>query len=109
VDAVMYLLTTWVGRGRDLTLVRRVRSAVDAGEAQALIADALPASVAQNLGSAEIDHLWARIKALPAPAAQPHLGRDDLLAALAVFLLVVASTFPVLISEKPQQCHGVSR
>jgi len=97
VDAVMYLLTTWAGRGRSLTLVRRVRAATAAAEARAIIGDALPAPVARNLEPAEIDHLWARMKALPTPAAHPHLGRDDLLAAVAVFFLVVASTFPVVI------------
>ena len=46
---------------------------------------------------AEVESVRQRIAALPSPPERPKLKSEDLLAALAVFLLVVASTFPVAI------------
>jgi len=43
VDAVMYLVATMTGRARNLTLLNRVRGAVDPKEAHSSIAEALPA------------------------------------------------------------------
>jgi hypothetical protein len=94
VDAVMYLVRTVTDRGRSLTLVRSVRAAPDAATGRKLIAHAL-SRAAGLVAEPELEAIRGRIVALPSVPERPHLKRDDLLAALAVFLLVVASTFPV--------------
>jgi len=95
VDAVMYLVRTIADRGRSLTLVRSVRAAADAATGRRLIGASLSRTAAGLVSESEIEAIRGRIVALPAVPERPSLTRDDLLAALAVFLLVVASTFPV--------------
>lgn len=96
VDAVMYLVRTIVGRGRLLTLVRAVRDAGDAaGRRQ--IEEALPQVASRLLSAGEIEAMRARIVAMPALPERPKLHRDDLLGALGIFVIVVASTFPVVL------------
>ena len=98
VDAVMYLVRTVTDRGRLLTLVRSVRAAPDAETGRRLIERvAVARSWRACVSPAEIEAIRGRIVALPAVPARPTLQRDDLLAALAIFLIVVASTFPVVL------------
>ena len=94
VDAVMYLVRTITERGRSLTLVRAVR-VKDAEAGRKLIENSLAPDVAKLVSTAEIEAIRGRLVALPAVPERPKLRRDDLLAALGIFLIVVASTFPV--------------
>jgi VIT1/CCC1 family predicted Fe2+/Mn2+ transporter len=95
VDGFMYLVRTLTERGRSLTLVRAVRAARDAKAGCKLIEGALSPAMAKVVSAVEIEAIRGRLVALPAGPERPRLLRDDLLAALAVFLIVVASTFPV--------------
>jgi hypothetical protein len=97
VDAVMYLVRTVTDRGRSLTLVRSVRAAPNAEAGRALIEGALSRAMAGLVSSAEIEAIRGRIVALPSVPERPVLKRDDLLASLGIFLIVVASTFPVVL------------
>jgi hypothetical protein len=97
VDAVMYLVRTVTDRGRSLTLVRSVRAAPDVEAGRRIIERALSRDVAGLVSSAEVDAIRGRIAALTSLPARPKLNRDDFLAALAIFLIVVASTFPVVL------------
>jgi VIT1/CCC1 family predicted Fe2+/Mn2+ transporter len=97
VDAVMYLIRTVVDRGRSLTLVRSVRSAADVQAGRALVEGALSRDAAGLVSATEIEAIRGRIVALPAVPPRPRLTGSDLLAALAIFLLVVAATFPVVL------------
>jgi len=97
VDAVMYLVRTVTDRGRLLTLVRSVRAAPDAESGRRLIERSLPRVAAGLLSATEIEAARGRIVALTSLPARPRLNRDDVLAALAIFLIVVASTFPVVL------------
>ncbi len=94
VDAVMYLVRTIADRGRLLTLTRSVRGA-DPVVGRKLLRGALSTPLAQLITTTEIDAMHARILALTDLPTRPRLKRDDWLAALGVFLIVVASTFPV--------------
>jgi len=96
VDAVMYLVRTVADRGRLITLMRSVRSA-DAKSGRALIRDSLSKVAAGLVSETEIEAVRERVIALTEVPERPRLMADDLLAALAVFLLVVASTFPVVL------------
>jgi hypothetical protein len=97
VDAVMYLVRTVTDRGRLITLIRSVRSAPDAGTGRRIIEGSLSKAVASLLSAAEIEAMRGRVLALPTVPERPKLEVDDLTSALAVFLLVVASTFPVVL------------
>jgi VIT1/CCC1 family predicted Fe2+/Mn2+ transporter len=97
VDGVMYVLRNLVERGRQLQLVRAVRAAARPEQAHRLIGrEAGPLAAA--FGPAELERLRQWIVALPPQAvAEVALARRDLLGALAVFLLVFLSTFPVVL------------
>jgi hypothetical protein len=97
VDAVMYLVRTVTDRGRLLTLIRSVRDAPDAETGRRRIHGALSQVAAGLVSTAEIETMRGRITALTSLPARPKLERDDLVAALAIFLIVVASTFPVVL------------
>lgn len=94
VDAFMYLVRTVVDRGWLLTLTRSIREA-DAETGRRILQGALPAPVAKLMTMTEIEAMRGRILALADVPARPRLQRDDILAAFGVFLIVVASTFPV--------------
>jgi hypothetical protein len=96
-DAVMWILTTLVVRGRGLVALRAIRAEGEARRGHALIARALPPTLADLLGPAELEAMRQRVLAAPEPPRRPSLGRDDLFAALGVCVLVFASTFPVVI------------
>jgi len=97
VDAVMYLVRTITERGRKLTLAQAVRSAPDAQAGRRLVASSLSDVAAGLVSETEIEAVRARIVALPSLPDRPTLGRDDALAAVAIFLIVVLATFPVVI------------
>jgi VIT1/CCC1 family predicted Fe2+/Mn2+ transporter len=95
VDAVMYLVRTITERGRSLTLVRSVQAAPDAEAGRKLVEAALSPGMAKLVSTTEVEAIRGRVVALTDLPARPRLQRDDFLAALGVFLIVVASTFPV--------------
>jgi hypothetical protein len=97
VDAVMYLVRTVTDRGRLLTVVRSVVSAPDAQRGRELIEQSLSRAAGALLAPAEVEAIRGRIVALPNVPARPALGWNDVLAAVAIFLLVVISTFPVVL------------
>jgi hypothetical protein len=97
VDAVMYLVRTITDRGRSLTLVRSVRAAPDEETGRRIIARSQSLATAGLIAEPEIEAIRGRIVALSSVPERPSLTWNDLLAALAVFLIVVASTFPVVL------------
>jgi hypothetical protein len=97
VDAVMYLVRTVADRGRWITLVRSVRSAADAQTGRELVADSMSSVGARFVMAAELEAIRGRIVALPSIPERPTLLWRDVLAAAAIFLLVVAATFPVVL------------
>jgi hypothetical protein len=97
VDAVMYLLTSLVNRGRGLLLLQAVRKAERPEKAHGIIASALPPTVASLMQPSDFESMRQGLVALPAPALRPRLNGQDLRGAMEVFLLVFLSTFPVVI------------
>jgi len=94
---VMYLVRTVVARGRSLSLMHAVRAAGDAQAGRAVIESELEPVAAGLVSTTEIEAIRGRIVALPEPAARARLTGSDLLAALAIFIVVVVSTFPVVL------------
>jgi hypothetical protein len=97
VDAVMYLVATMTERGRNQTLLGVVRGAADPGTAHDAIAEALPGRMGEALGAEGLESVRKRLLAFPEVPARVRLGKDDYAGAFGVFLLVVLSTFPVVV------------
>jgi len=97
VDAVMYLVRTITDRGRLITLVRSVKAAPDAETGRTIIENSLSKVMAGLVSPVEVEAMRGRIVALPSVPAKPTMGWNDLIAAVAIFLIVVASTFPVVL------------
>lgn len=95
-DAAMYLLRVLIERSRNRTLLASLRSGADAATGQTLIADALPPRIASAAGTDGLEMLRQRLLDAPAASIQ-RLGLDDFKGALGVFLLVVLSTFPLVL------------
>jgi hypothetical protein len=113
VDAVMYVLNEVLGRGRALLVDRAFRESSDPAQLRALLAEVLPEPVAEGLSAAGLDSVRRTVAAHPGLRAPARLQVQDLLGALAVFLLVVAATFPVavpfLVTSDVQLAKMVSR
>ncbi|HKQ24874.1 MAG TPA: hypothetical protein VJT81_10575 [Burkholderiales bacterium] len=97
VDGVMYLVQTLTERTRNFTLMRRVRSAAHPQEAHAIIAEAMPGRLGTVISAQGLEEVRQRLAALPEPPARGRLGWDDYVGAVGVFLLVVLTTFPVVV------------
>jgi len=108
VDAVMYLVRTVTDRGRRITLVRSVRAAPNAEGGRQILASTLSKVGASLVAEAELEAIRGRIVALPSVPTRPTLLWDDVLASVAIFLLVVAATFPVVLPFALLQDVGVA-
>jgi len=97
VDAVMYLVRTITDRGRSLALALAVRAAPDAATGRSYVERALSKVASTIATPTEVEAIRARIVAMPQPPARPMLHREDAIGAVAIFLIVVAATFPVVL------------
>jgi hypothetical protein len=95
VDAVMYLVRTITTRGRKITTVLAVRAAADAASGVKVLRDALPPLARTLLGDAELEAVRARIVARTDLPERPRLNAADWAGAVGIFIIVVATTFPV--------------
>lgn len=97
IDGVMYLMGRLAEKARSLRILQSVRNAADPQAARRIIADALPAPVAEVFTADDLSSLHQRLVNLPQPPAFARLNKRDWLGALAVFLFVFVATFPVAI------------
>lgn len=96
IDAIMYLMACLHRRGTDVAAVRAVRRAASPDAAHQVIRDNVPAVVADELSRDVLDRIRQRIASRELPD-NPRLGREDFRGAAGVFLVVVASTAPVIL------------
>jgi len=97
VDGIMYLVGTFTERTREAQLILRLRTLPEPHKAHALIADELPERLGAVADAPLLESLRQRLVAMPEAALDPKLRREDYGGALGVFILVVLSTFPVVI------------
>ena len=97
IDAIFYLIDILAERGHAALALQRLRTTADPAKAHALIAEELPPGVVSVLRPEELETLRQRLTALPEPSVHIPFHRDDFRGALAVFVLVFLSTFPVAI------------
>ena len=97
IDALLYLLGTLAERAHGLATFRAVRAAPDPREGQRLVAEGLPPMVASVMDPSQLEAVRQQLGRIPEPSGQARLGKDDWLGALGIFLLVFASTLPVVV------------
>lgn len=97
VDAVMFLMSALTERGHGILTVRAVRSATTADVAHQAIAGALPPIVVPFLRRDDFERVRLGLLGMDTLPEAPSLTKEDWLGALAVFLLVFLSTFPIVI------------
>lgn len=95
VDAVMYVLNAVLARARRSLLARALREGGDPAQAPVLLSEILPPTLVETLDAADLEALRKKVTADPSLPARARLQGEDLVGGLGVFLLVVASTFPV--------------
>jgi VIT1/CCC1 family predicted Fe2+/Mn2+ transporter len=96
VDAVMFLMSSLTERGRGLVAIHAVRHARSPRYAYDAIAGAMPPVLAELLKEPDLECMRQAVlgmRELPPRS----LNREDWLGAFGVFLLVVLSTFPVVL------------
>lgn len=112
IDAFLYWLACFHVHGQKLRALRAVREAKNPLEAHSVIADALPPVLAAVTTPTELEEFWRRLKQLPEPPQRPRLTRDEWLAGVGVFLLVVVATLPVvlpfLLVHEPRRALRIS-
>jgi VIT1/CCC1 family predicted Fe2+/Mn2+ transporter len=97
IDAGMYIMARLAERGRNALLLREVRGTVDRESANRTIADALPLQLASIFQSPELDLIREGLRRLPDSETRARLTGRDWRGALGVCILVILSTFPVVI------------
>ncbi len=96
IDAIMYLMACMSERGATHQTVLAIRKAGSATEAHGAIREQLPPLIAAELRHEELERIRSSIHNLKLPTARSVLHADDFTGAAGVFLIVIASTFPVI-------------
>jgi VIT1/CCC1 family predicted Fe2+/Mn2+ transporter len=97
IDGGMYLMARLGERGRNALIAQKVREAADPEKAHRIIANELPPLLGSIFKSAQLEFIRERITQGSASNFRPTLTGRDWLGALGIFILVVLSTFPVVI------------
>ena len=97
IDGVLYLLGVISERGRAYGISKRVQGIRDRDEAREALSEVLPSPIADALLPEDVAEIQRRLARLPEPANRRVVTMQDILGALAVFLLVVLSSVPVII------------
>jgi VIT1/CCC1 family predicted Fe2+/Mn2+ transporter len=97
IDGGMYLMARLGERGRNAVMAQKVRETANPEAAHRIIVSELPPVVGSILGSTQLELMRERIMQMHASSFRPTLTRRDWLGALGISILVVLSTFPVVI------------
>jgi hypothetical protein len=97
IDGGMYLMARLGERGRNAVVARAVRETSNREDAHRIIADELPSLLGSIFQPAQLEFIRERINQAPASDLRPGLTGRDWLGAFGVCILVVLSTFPVVI------------
>lgn len=96
IDGVLYLMAGLADKGRLVRGLRAARRSASREEAQRILAGLLPEPIAGLVEPRDLALIEERLRQMPEPQS-PGLDREDWRGAMAVFLLVFLSTFPVAI------------
>jgi VIT family len=95
IDAVMYLMGARGERRLAASTLREIQRAESPAAGRAIVADQLPPVILPALRAEDLERIRLHISTLPSDALEPRIGREDVLAALGVFLLVFLCLLPV--------------
>jgi VIT1/CCC1 family predicted Fe2+/Mn2+ transporter len=97
IDAGMYLMARLGERGHNALAVRAIRETVNRENAHRIIADELAPLLAAAFQPTQLELIRERISKIPASDVSPRLTGRDWRGALGVCILVILSTFQVVI------------
>jgi hypothetical protein len=97
VDAVMHLVATKTQKRRTRVLLEKLHGSSDHAAGRALVADELPGPMAATLAEDGLELIRQRLAAAPLALPPSRLTGRDFGDAFIVFLLVVLSTFPLVV------------
>lgn len=97
IDAGMYLMARLGERGRNAMLARTIRGTTDRAEAYRIIADELPPLLVSTVKPEQLELVREKINKMLASDVRPRLTGRDWQGAFGVCILVILSTFPVVI------------
>jgi VIT family len=97
VDAVMFLMSSLSERGNGIQTLLSVQRAQTPDAAHRVIVGVLPPLVASVFNRDDLERVRAGLLGIAEVPAKPSLTKADWTGALAVFLLVFLSTFPIVI------------
>jgi len=96
IDAVFYLMDCFSARGRAILNLEALKSVTCPSDGHRIICQALPPILASVLSDSDLETIRERLNGVRDTPTKPGLSGRDWLGALAVFLLVVLSTLPVI-------------
>jgi VIT1/CCC1 family predicted Fe2+/Mn2+ transporter len=97
IDGGMYLMARLHETGNEIMMIRTIRNAATFDAAYRIIAGVLPPVLASSLMPEQVERIRRNLRQIREPYARPRLTKRDAVGAVAVFLLVFLSTFPVVI------------
>jgi VIT1/CCC1 family predicted Fe2+/Mn2+ transporter len=97
VDAVMHLVGVKTQKRRTHALIQQLHASGDAAAGRKLVSDELSAPLQAALGDDGIEVVRQKLAAAPLALSRARLAGRDFGDAIIVFLLVVLSTFPLVI------------
>jgi VIT1/CCC1 family predicted Fe2+/Mn2+ transporter len=97
IDALMYVMGSLSERAASVRLVLSLQKSVTANEVRQAITSVVPSVVASALTQEDFQRIRREAMEMPGLPERARLEKQDLLGAVAVFLLVIASTIPVVL------------
>ena len=97
IDAIMYLMGCLADRSTNLRIWQALRQAPTPEQGERVLSESLPPIVSEVLTASELLRIREELMRLPGSPPGVSLRKQDWLGAAAVFLLVVASTIPVVL------------
>jgi VIT1/CCC1 family predicted Fe2+/Mn2+ transporter len=97
IDAILFLMGALAERSQNLRALTTVRASSDPAMGRRAVADALPPVVAAVMTDDELDTIRRRLMSSASVPDQARLDGRAWLDALGIFVLVVVTTFPVVI------------
>lgn len=97
IDGVIYLSNAFAQHGRENLVFNYIVTEPDAGKARNIIAQSMPAIVAETQSTADLEKIRLSLLSLPAQQKKPRLSTSDVKAAFLIVLLVFSATLPVVV------------
>jgi hypothetical protein len=95
IDSVFYIMNRFSVQGRGIVTLRSLRQLPAGAAARQVIADKLPPVLVSVLSSQDFEAMRQKLNKYEIPV-RPHLSKNDWLGSVAIFLVVISATLPVI-------------